>query len=147
MTKVRPLMISEVRTLLRNINTLQFIYTCDEMGVMDVEPGLAAAAQLFKVLGSEPRLELLRMIGQEPRTVGALADATGLSQPLVSQHLRTLRQAGLLAWRRSGKEVTYRLADLHVSHVISDAIAHVQEPAALLIADEDPSEPEHKESS
>ncbi|GAA3660986.1 ArsR/SmtB family transcription factor [Microbacterium marinilacus] len=114
---------------------------------MDMGPGLAAAAQLFKVLGSEARLGLLHVIGQEPRTVGALAETTGLSQPLVSQHLRTLRQAGLVTSSRNGKEVTYQLADLHVSHVIGDALAHVQEPAAALSADKDSSESEQKESS
>ena len=61
---------------------------------MNVEPGLADAAQLFKVLGGESRLALLWLIGQEPRTVGALAEATGLSQPLVSQHLRTCATRG-----------------------------------------------------
>lgn len=97
---------------------------------MREEPGLADAAQLFKVLGHESRLWLLRLIGEEPRTVGALAEATGMSQPLVSQHLRSLRQSGLAAATRSGKEVTYELADVHVSHVIADALAHVLEPAA-----------------
>ena len=96
----------------------------------DREPGLAEAAQLFKVLGSESRLGLLRAIEQEPRTVGALAGATGLSQPLVSQHLRTLRQTGLVVAERHGKEVTYLVADRHVTHVIADALAHVLEPAA-----------------
>lgn len=99
------------------------------MGSMDAESGLSAAAQLFKVLGNESRLLLLRLIGEEPRTVGTLAVATGLSQPLVSQHLRTLRQVGLVAATRSGKEVTYRIADRHVTHVIADALAYVQEPA------------------
>lgn len=112
-----------------------------------MEPGLADAAQLFKVLGSESRLGLLRLIGQEPRTVGALVEATGLSQPLVSQHLRTLRQAGLVTPSRNGKEVTYQLADLHVSHVIADALAHVREPAADEAADEDPSDLKQKESA
>lgn len=112
---------------------------------MDVEPGLAEAAQLFKVLGNESRLGLLRLIDAEPRTVGALTDATGMSQPLVSQHLRTLRQAGLVAASKAGKEVTYRLADLHVAHVVADALIHVQEPAAP--ADADPSHPEQKESA
>ncbi|MFH8252832.1 ArsR/SmtB family transcription factor [Microbacterium sp. B2969] len=94
------------------------------------EPGLADAAQLFKVLGNESRLWLLRLVGEQPRTVGALAEITGMSQPLVSQHLRALRQSGLVAATRSGKEVTYELADVHVSHVIADALAHVLEPAA-----------------
>lgn len=91
---------------------------------------LTAAAQLFKVLGNESRLELLLLIGDEPRTVGALAQATGMSQPLVSQHLRTLRTAGLAAADRVGKEMTYRLVDQHVAHVIGDALTHAREPIA-----------------
>jgi DNA-binding transcriptional ArsR family regulator len=105
---------------------------------MDVEPGLTEAAQLFKVLGSESRLWLLRLVEDEPQTVGALVDATGMTQPLVSQHLRTLRQAGLVAATRRGKEVAYELADLHVSHVIADALAHVQEDAPATPAEEPP---------
>lgn len=97
---------------------------------MGSEAGLASAAQLFKVLGSESRLWLLRLLDDAPRTVGALTEATGMSQPLISQHLRTLRQAGLVSAERSGKEVTYRVADHHVSHVVSDALAHVHEPAS-----------------
>lgn len=110
-----------------------------------MEPGIAEAAQLFKVLGSESRLGLLRLIGAEARTVGALVEATGMSQPLVSQHLRTLRQAGLVATSRSGKEVVYRLADLHVAHVVADALAHVQEPASSHSGDERPSPSEQRE--
>ncbi|NDK33137.1 helix-turn-helix transcriptional regulator [Nesterenkonia sp. Hz 6-5] len=96
------------------------------MGVSDTS-GLAPAAQLFKVLGNESRLWLLQLIGHKPLTVGALVQATGMSQPLVSQHLRTLKQAGLVTADRHGKEVEYQLADHHVSHVIDDAIAHAQE--------------------
>lgn len=95
---------------------------------MGADAGLAKAAQLFKILGNESRLELLRLIDEQPRAVGALAEATGMSQPLVSQHLRNLRGAGLVTAQRSGKEVVYEVVDRHVTHVISDALAHVLEP-------------------
>ncbi len=98
------------------------------MALVHGEPGLAAAAELFKVLGHESRLWLLRLLAEEPRTVGALVDATGTSQPLVSQHLRTLRQSGLVTATRTGREVTYRVTDEHVAHVVADALAHVREP-------------------
>lgn len=92
------------------------------------QPGLTEAAQLFKVLGSEPRLILLQLLADEPRTVSTLVEASGMSQPLVSQHLRTLRRTNLVVARRHGKEVVYQVADLHVTHVIQDAVAHVLEP-------------------
>lgn len=91
------------------------------------QSGLAETAQLFKVLGSEPRLVLLLLLDSQPRPVGALVEASGMSQPLVSQHLRTLRQANLVKASRSGKEVLYQVADLHVTHVVRDALAHARE--------------------
>lgn len=95
---------------------------------MDAIEGLDEAAELFKVLGSESRLALVWLLNTEQLTVGALAAKAGLSQPLVSQHLRTLRQAGLVTSERDGKEIRYALADQHVAHVVLDAIAHVTEP-------------------
>lgn len=95
---------------------------------MDAIEGLDEAAELFKVLGSESRLALVWLLNTEQLTVGALAAKAGLSQPLVSQHLRTLRQAGLVTSERDGKEIRYALADQHVAHVVVDAIAHVTEP-------------------
>lgn len=96
---------------------------------MQLEPGLEQAAELFKVLGNPTRLGLLRLLETEPRTVGALVDTAGLSQPLVSQHLRTLRAAGLVHATRDGKQVEYQVADKHVTHVVADALAHALENA------------------
>lgn len=94
---------------------------------MEQERGLPEAAELFKVLGNRSRLGLLRQIEREPRTVGALAEAVEMSPPLVSQHLRTLRQAGLVSGERHGKEMIYRIADHHVTHIVADALTHVLE--------------------
>lgn len=88
------------------------------------------------MLGHESRLWLVRLLGSRPMTVGELAEVTRMSQPLVSQHLKTRRQAGLVAADRHGKAVTYRLADEHVTHVVADALVHVNEPT-----DEQPSTP------
>ena len=92
---------------------------------MDMETGVREAAQLFKLLGNESRLLIMRLLADRPRSVQALTEATELSQPLVSQHLRTLRQADLVVGERQGREVVYQLTDHHVTHVIEDALAHV----------------------
>lgn len=94
------------------------------------DAALSAAAQLFKVLGHESRLQLLVLLNETPRTVGALEVATGMSQPLVSQHLRLLRQSGLVTAERLGREVRYHVADRHVAHVVADALAHAREDDA-----------------
>ncbi len=89
----------------------------------DLEP----AAELFKALSSVSRLRLLRILSSGTSTVGQLADASGLSQPLVSQHLRTLRSAGLVSVERIGREAHYEVADVHVSHIVDDAVLHALE--------------------
>ncbi|MGH9088419.1 MAG: ArsR/SmtB family transcription factor [Acidimicrobiales bacterium] len=50
-----------------------------------------------------------------------------VSQPLLSQHLKVLRQAGLVTTTRRGTEITYELVDAHVGHIIEAAIRHSQE--------------------
>lgn len=97
---------------------------------MHKEAGLDRAAELFKVLGNESRLWLVRLLESESMTVGALAEATGMSQPLVSQHLKSLRQVGLVTATREGKAMIYAIADEHVAHVVADALIHVQETAS-----------------
>jgi DNA-binding transcriptional ArsR family regulator len=49
-----------------------------------------------------------RIVRSGEATVGALTSGMAVSQPAISQHLRTLRQAGLVAERREGRNVHYR---------------------------------------
>lgn len=71
----------------------------------------AQFARLAKALGHADRLELLEHLGQGERSVEALAQRLGLSIAGTSQQLQVLRRAGLVASRRDGKFVLYRLAD------------------------------------
>lgn len=68
-------------------------------------------AALARVLGSEHRLELLELLAQGEQPVEELTERTGLSFANVSQHLQLLRKSGLVAGRREGKNVHYRLQD------------------------------------
>jgi ArsR family transcriptional regulator len=77
-------------------------------------PKLALFAQfaaVAKSLGHAHRLELLEQLAQGERSVEVLADRTGLSTANASQHLQHMRRAGMVANRREGKFVYYRLAD------------------------------------
>ncbi|UTT53950.1 ArsR/SmtB family transcription factor [Microbacterium maritypicum] len=98
---------------------------------MKPEEGLDATADLFKVLGSRSRLLLLRLLASEPASVGTLTTRSGMSQPLVSQHLRTLRLASIVTVSRNGREAIYRLADHHIAHIVDDALAHTLEENPL----------------
>ncbi len=67
------------------------------------------AAHRFRALGDETRLRLLELLASGERTVADLMDATGLGQSLVSHHLRSLRDAGLVGTRRDGRWVHYAI--------------------------------------
>ena len=93
---------------------------------------LAGAADLLKALASPVRLAAVVELSDGPRCVHEIQSAlkaTGrqVSQPLLSQHLRVLRDAGLVMTTRRGTEITYQLADAHVGHIVNDAIRHSQE--------------------
>jgi rhodanese-related sulfurtransferase/DNA-binding transcriptional ArsR family regulator len=68
-------------------------------------------ALVAKTLGHADRLDILEHLGQGERSVDALAQRIGLSIANTSQHLQQLRRAGLVASRRDGKFVLYRLGD------------------------------------
>lgn len=68
-------------------------------------------AEVAKALGHGRRLEILELVAQGERSVEALAGSAGLSVANASQHLRLMRQAGVLASRRNGKHIFYRVSD------------------------------------
>jgi ArsR family transcriptional regulator len=68
-------------------------------------------AEMAKALGHAHRLEILELLAQGERSVESLAERAGLMIGNASQHLRLMRQAGLLVSRRDGKRILYRLSD------------------------------------
>jgi rhodanese-related sulfurtransferase len=71
-------------------------------------------SRIGKAIASPPRLELLDLLCQGPRSVEALARESGLTVANCSQHLRVLHRARLVEAGKEGLFVTYRLADLAV---------------------------------
>lgn len=74
-------------------------------------------ARVGKALGSGKRLELLDLLVQGERSVEQLARAAGLGLTTASAHLGTLKAAGLVATRREGPRVVYRLAGQDVAEL------------------------------
>jgi DNA-binding transcriptional ArsR family regulator len=95
-----------------------------------LSPSLDAAGELLKTLAAPVRLAIVVELARRPRCVHDLVDALGASQSLISQHLRVLRSAQLVAGSRRGREVEYRLVDEHVAHIVQDAIRHSEEGKA-----------------
>jgi DNA-binding transcriptional ArsR family regulator len=89
--------------------------------------GFEAAGELLKVLAAPARLAIVTELAEQPRFVHELVARLGMSQPLVSQHLRVLRGARLVGVERRGREAVYSLADQHVAHIVADAVHHSKE--------------------
>jgi len=88
---------------------------------------LTLAGELLRALSAPVRIAIVLQLRESERCVHELVGALGVTQPLISQHLRVLKSAGVVCGERSGREVLYRLADDHLAHIVVDAIAHVQE--------------------
>jgi DNA-binding transcriptional ArsR family regulator len=85
-----------------------------------LEEKAAEAARLLRLLSNEKRLLLLCILaGEGEMSVGALAEALALSQSALSQHLALLREDGLVATRRAGTTIYYRLADPRAAAVLA----------------------------
>lgn len=67
------------------------------------------AAELFKILSVDKRIEIIEHLKKGPMSVNALADALGITQSAVSQHLRVLKASGLVKDKRKGYWIYYSL--------------------------------------
>ncbi len=86
-----------------------------------------AMAALFKTMGDPNRLRILRALHDGEMCVCDLAAVLECSESAVSHQLRQLRQTALVANRRQGQVLYYRLNDDHVHTLIHVALEHVRE--------------------
>lgn len=97
---------------------------------------IAELAEMFRLMGDPSRLKIIAACLSSPMYVSDIAAKLGLSQPLVSHHLRLLRAARVLRAERRGKQIFYAAADDHVKRVIDDMADHVCEHAVIDVDDE-----------
>ncbi|WP_433191191.1 ArsR/SmtB family transcription factor [Actinoallomurus sp. CA-150999] len=65
-------------------------------------------ATMFRAMGHPVRLGILRRLAQEPETCACdFTDVFHLAQPTISQHLKVLREAGLVTTKRRGTQICY----------------------------------------
>lgn len=69
--------------------------------------GLGSLSDLFAALSDPTRLRIVELLSQECCSVNAIVEATGRSQPLISHHLRVLRECGLAEGERKGALTYY----------------------------------------
>ena len=83
---------------------------------MDIQ--VEKLARIFKALGDPNRLGIVQFIGKESRSVTEIINAMELPQTLVSFHLRTLREAGIVTTRRNGPFINYSLSDPAIMDIL-----------------------------
>jgi len=83
----------------------------------DTKDGLA---RLLKVLGDTTRLGIALSIGRESLSVTEIVNASGLSQTLISFHLRIMREADIVRTDRNGPFIHYRLSDPSILEILSE---------------------------
>lgn len=97
------------------------------MDPVDGHASYAGVSELFAALASPVRAAVVHRLTRRGWSVTELADELGVSQPLMSQHLRILRAARVVDKTRTGRTTTYTLHDEHIAHVFLDAYSHTQE--------------------
>lgn len=81
----------------------------EQINVKDLQDTAGKASRLLKVLSNPHRLLLLCRLSQGELCVGTLEAETGIRQPTLSQQLTVLRDEQLVATRRKGKQIFYRI--------------------------------------
>jgi ArsR family transcriptional regulator, arsenate/arsenite/antimonite-responsive transcriptional repressor len=85
--------------------------------------------QLFRVLADPTRLRLLNLIADKEICVCYFVEILGMSQPKISRHLAYLRRAGIVATRRQGRWMHYRLfspGNAVASAILKETLAHLR---------------------
>lgn len=80
----------------------------------DMERVFELAAETFRVLSSPTRLRIINQLCAGEKNVGQLLELVQTTQPNMSQHLNTLYKAGIVARRREGVQMYYRIASPEV---------------------------------
>ncbi|WP_411278016.1 ArsR/SmtB family transcription factor [Gaiella sp.] len=91
-------------------------------------------ARRFRVIGEPMRIKLLDRLRSGEATVLALTATTGASQQNVSKHLGVLHDAGIVARRKEGTQVFYRVADAGIFELCETVCGSVQRQVAELNA-------------
>ena len=85
--------------------------------LIDLE-ALGKAAECLKTLAHAHRLRMVQMLLRDEYTVGELAEACAIQSHVASEHLRLMKDRGLLASRRDGRRTYYRVADPGLSAIL-----------------------------
>jgi ArsR family transcriptional regulator, arsenate/arsenite/antimonite-responsive transcriptional repressor len=121
---------ASVRSYIRQreyMNDTRLDYICQgKYNGLVKDKRLDALETVFKALADRTRLRILGLLAAGEVCVCDIHESLGLPQPTTSRHLAYLRRAGLVATRKQGLWVHYRLADLPdpVTRTVVEAVSH-----------------------
>ncbi|MBQ7901712.1 MAG: winged helix-turn-helix transcriptional regulator [Clostridia bacterium] len=84
-------------------------------------------AELFKVFGDSTRIKILYVLFESEMPVCDIAETLNMTISAISHQLKILKQAKLVKYRKSGKNVIYSLDDDHVRTMIGQGMDHITE--------------------
>ena len=84
-------------------------------------------AELFKVFGDSTRIKILYVLFESEMPVCDIAEMLNMTISAISHQLKILKQAKLVKYRKSGKNVIYSLADDHVRTMLGQGMDHITE--------------------
>jgi ArsR family transcriptional regulator len=91
-----------------------------ELDLDTFERNATEVADLLRTLANERRLMILcKLVEWGEANVTTLADAVGLSQSALSQHLAKMRNEGIVATRRESQTIWYRIADPRIEQLFA----------------------------
>lgn len=102
-----------------NILVLSYILMLFRIGTAG-EVAMREQVRFFGALSSEPRLRILLLLKEHPQCVKAIVTRLKLTQSAVSQHLRVLREAGLVKARKSGPWMHYQVDERSLERCAKD---------------------------
>jgi len=92
--------------------------------------------RIFKALGDENRLRIVKMLQQRPLCVCEVTDTLGIAQSCVSRHLRLLKDAGLIEDVRDGQWIIYRLCkkpdNVYVTKILRNLAQWVDDDSGVV---------------
>ena len=90
--------------------------------------------RFFQALGDKTRLRLLNLMGEQEICVCYFVEILGAPQPKISRHLAYLRSAGIVAARREGKWMHYRIVmppDMGAAQILKQTLDWLKEDKAM----------------
>ena len=120
------------------------MFDLTNLDITKFQASAGEAAKLLRALGNERRLMILCQLTDGERSVGELLPLVGLSQSALSQHLAVLREEGVVATRRDGLTIWYRILDPAAIKVVA-TLAEIFCPPDMKADDQSPESPATKQ--